>query len=168
MSVDVGCILGQKTCFYAIYWMYVFHAIQNYSPDFLQVLVWAHNTDSIPLDEDITLSQQFNGLVHKVDQMVQDSPHDAYLERAPIGPNDPLSPFYESLLIPHEGPNLDNIARDIVVQDFDSLGDCDASGEKFYHVACFKDDVGVVCFSGCADGHRAVYEIKSAGDTLAV
>ena len=45
--------------------MNVPHAIQNDPPDFLETLVFSHTSDRIPLDEDITVRQELNGLEYK-------------------------------------------------------------------------------------------------------
>jgi hypothetical protein len=42
--------------------MNVPHAIQNDPPDLLETLVFSHTSDRIPLDEDVTVCQQLNGL----------------------------------------------------------------------------------------------------------
>lgn len=46
----------------------------------------------------------------------------AYLERAPVRSNDPLPPLHESLLVPHQSANFDDIAGYFIVQDFHCLG----------------------------------------------
>lgn len=71
-----------------------------------------------------------------------------YLESTPVRSNNSLSPLHESLLVPHDVANFDDIARHRVVQDFHGLTYRDTPGKKFDHVTGFKDDVWIVCLSG--------------------
>ena len=90
-----------------------------------------------------------------------------YLERATIWTNDPLSPFHESLLIPHDVTNLDNVACNVVVQDLHSLPNRYASRKELDHISSFEDDIWVVCFTCCSYGHGTVNQVERAGNPLA-
>ena len=88
------------------------------------------------------------------------------LERTAIWPNDPLPPLDEPFLVTNDIPNLDDITRHVVVENFDGLPECDAASEELDHVARFEDDVGIVGLARGAHGHGAVDEVEGACDAL--
>ena len=91
-----------------------------------------------------------------------------HLERAPIRPNDPLSPLHKPFLVPDQTPDLDDVARDGVVEDLHRLPDRDAAREELDEVARFEDRGGVVGLAGGAHGHGAVDEVEGACYSLMV
>jgi hypothetical protein len=71
----------------------------------------------------------------------------AYLESTPIGPDYALPPLDEAFLITHGIPYLNDVASNVIVQDFDSLPNRDASCKQFDDVSRFKNDIRVICLS---------------------
>lgn len=120
--------------FYPVDGMDVLHAVQYDPTDFLQRLVWPHDTDGIPLYQHVTLRQQFNSLSDK-HLFRGEGKHQkalkAYLECTPIWANDPLPSLHESFLIVHEVADFDNIAGRGIVQYLHCLGDGNTSREQF-------------------------------------
>jgi hypothetical protein len=90
----------------------------------------------------------------------------AYFQGTPIRSDDPLSPLDISLLVPDQIPDLDDVTGNVVVQNLHSLCDGNTSGKQLDHVSGFKDDVWIECFAGRAHGHRAVYQVKGASNSL--
>jgi hypothetical protein len=88
------------------------------------------------------------------------------LERAAVGPDDALAALDVALLVADERADLDDVARDAVVEDLDGLPDGDAAREELDHVARLEDDVRVVRLARRAHGHRAVDEVERARDAL--
>ena len=80
---------------------------------------------------------------------------------------EPLPPLDETLLIPNDVANLDDVACNVIIQDFDCLTNRNASSEQLDHVSRLEDNVRVVCFTRCPNGHGTMDEIKGACDTLA-
>jgi hypothetical protein len=84
------------------------------------------------------------------------------LEGAAIWSNNALPPLCETLLIPNKISDLDDVASNAIIQDFDRLSDCDASRKEFYHVSRLQNDVGIICLPRCTNRHRTVNKIERA------
>lgn len=80
----------------------------------------------------------------------------AYLQRATVWTNDPLSSLDEPLLIPDDVSNLDDIAGNGVVQDLDRLTDSNTTSEELDHVPGLQDDVGIISLTCSSHRHRTV------------
>jgi len=91
---------------------------------------------------------------------------DAHLEGTPIRPNYTLPPLDEALLVTDDISYLDDVASNVVVQDFDRLPDRDAPREQLDHVPRFQNDIGVVRLPRRAHGHRAMNEVERARHML--
>jgi len=89
-----------------------------------------------------------------------------HLQCTPIWPNYSLSPFHEPFLIPNQSSNLDNIASNLVVQDFDGLSNGHTSRKQFDHVSGFENDVRVVCLASRPYGHGTVNQVECAPYSL--
>ena len=77
-----------------------------------------------------------------------------------------LSPLDKSLLISYNVSDLDNIASDGVVQNFNGLVNSDTSCKELDHVTSFENDVRVVSLPRRSDCHGTIDEIEDACYTL--
>jgi hypothetical protein len=84
------------------------------------------------------------------------------LEGAAIWSNNTLPPLCETLLIPNKISYLDDVASNAIIQDLNSLSDCNASRKEFNHISCLEYDIGIICFPRCTNRHRAVNKIERA------
>jgi len=127
----------------------VLHAVEDNPPNLLQALVRTHGTYGCPLHKNVTLRQQLDSLdILSTFAYWSFSEVHAYLERTSVWSNDPLSPLHKPFLIRNYVPNLDDVTRNGIVQNFNRLSDVHTSGEQFDQVAGFEDDVWIVCFAG--------------------
>ena len=84
------------------------------------------------------------------------------LKRTAVWSDNALPPLCETLLVPDKISNLDDVAGNAIIQDFDGLSNCDTSRKKFDHVSRLKDDVGIICLPRCTNRHRTVNKIERA------
>jgi hypothetical protein len=122
------------THFNAVNWVDVVHAIDDNPADFLQLLVATHSRHGVSLYKHVTLCQKLNSL-----------------QRGPVGAYDTLTTLDEALAIPYETSDFDDIARDIVLQNLESLRGGYTTGKEFDEIASFEEDVRVEGFSCCTD-----------------
>lgn len=73
--------------------MNVLHAVNDYPADLLQASVWTHGRYSVALNEDVALSEQFNGFQGR----------SARSEYA-------LTAFDKAVLVPYDVAYLDDVA----------------------------------------------------------
>lgn len=148
--------------------MDVLHAINHNPSNLLQILVFAHGCDSVSLDEDVAVRQEFDSLEGAGSETVtaKQTPSTTHLECAAIRSDNPLSSLDESILVPDHPTNLDDIARHLVLQHLDRLRHRHTSCQQADHIPGLQDDIRVVRFTCRFDGHATLNEIEDAGDAV--
>lgn len=125
------------------------HAVRDDAADLFEAFVGAHGGDGIALNQNIAFGQQLQ-----------------CFQRTPVGAQDSLSPFHEAFFVPHQVPDLDDIARRRVIEDLDGLWGWHGAREQLDEIAGVEDGGGVVGFAGAFDGHAAFEEVERAGDAV--
>jgi hypothetical protein len=92
--------------------MDVCHAVFNNTTNLFQAFVCSHRANRISLDEDVGIREQFESF-----------------QGRPIWSKDTLPAFHKPFFVLHQVPNLDHIAGNLVIKNFDRL--------------CAKESVGV-------------------------
>mmetsp|Transcript_110245 Transcript_110245/g.322661 ORF Transcript_110245/g.322661 Transcript_110245/m.322661 type:complete len:243 (+) Transcript_110245:555-1283(+) len=123
--------------------MDVLEAILYDPPHLLETLHGAHDTDGLPLHQDVALGEQLYGL-----------------QRRAVGPDEALAPLHEALLRAHHAPDLDDVAVHLVLHDLLGLRQGHAPRQELDHVPGLDDDVGVPGLARGLDGHGALHEVQ--------
>ena len=95
-----------------------------------------------------------------------ESVRSSYFQSTSVWSDDPLSSLHEPLLVSDQGPDLYDVASNLVVQNLHGLGDGDPSGEQLNHVPGLENDVWVESLASRAHRHRAVDQVKGTSDAL--
>lgn len=99
--------------------MNVVHAIDDDPSDLLQSFVRSHCGNRISLNENVTFCQELNRLESVY--VLWDIRKLTHLESRSIWSDYSLSPLDESLLVPDQTSNLDDITGNIILQDLQCL-----------------------------------------------
>jgi hypothetical protein len=129
--------------------MHVGHGILNNPAYRLQPFPVAHGCYGVALNKDESLRQQLKSL-----------------ERASVRPKNALPPFHEAVLVRHEVPYLDDVARNVVLENLESLRCGHRSGQQLDEISGVEYGGGVVCLQGGEDSHATLCKIELASDAL--
>ena len=125
------------------------HAVGHHAADFFEARVRPHGGDGVALHQDVGAGQQLERF-----------------QRRAVGPQDPLPPLDEAVLVPHQVPELDNVGCDAVVEDLDGLRRGHGPRQELDEVPRFEDGGWVEGFARCAHRHRAFDQIEGACDVV--
>lgn len=120
--------------------MHILHAVDNDPPDLFERLERAHGRDGVSLHEDIAVGEELDGLQYtakkkaKSEQRLKQQRDDleeqrdekrarraTYLQCRSVRPDDSLTTLDESLLVPDDVSDLDDVAGGVVSEDLDGL-----------------------------------------------
>lgn len=142
-------ILGQLALdhqlFDVVYGMDVGHAVLHHPAHLLETFVPTHDADRVPLHEHVRLRQQLQRL-----------------QGAPTGAEDALPPLHESLLVAYQRPDLDDVGRDVVLEDPDRLSGGHASRKQLDQVPRVEDRGGIVRLARRLHRHAPFDQVKRA------
>ncbi len=126
------------------------HAVLDDAPHLLEALVGPHDGHGVAVHENVRLGQQLERL-----------------EGRAVRAEDALAALDEAVLVADEVADLDDVARDAVVEDLDGLRRGHAAGQQLDEVAGVEDGGRVKGLAGRLDHHRALDQIQGAGDAVA-
>lgn len=90
----------------------------------------------------------------------------SHLKSAAVRTDNALPPFDKALFVPYKISDFNDVTRDVILEDFCRLGECNASSEELDHVASFQHDIWVISFTRREYRHGPVHQIKRACNTL--
>lgn len=127
------------------------HAVDDDAAHLLQTLVGSHARHRVALHEHVAVGEKLDGL-----------------ERASARTDDTLTTLDKALLVAHDARDLDNVARNPVLQHLHRLRGADTTRKQLEQVARLEDDVRVPRLARRVHAHLARNQVQRASESVAV
>jgi hypothetical protein len=131
--------------------MDVVHAVDDDAAHLLEALERPHGRDRVALHEDVAVGEELDGL-----------------ERRAVRADDALAALDKALLVADQARNLDDIARDAVLQDLERLRRGHATREQLEQVTALEHDIRVPRLARRPHSHPALHQVQLARQPVRV